>query len=918
MPSVHYNERAWGIELISRINAYCTNRTKPIIAAGGEHTLRGSNGSLFPDVLLFGDEQGVRVRHGWELKFPDTPVSDPDFYSNAEKKANRLQVNSFLLWNVNEAVLYIKGVNGVFLERKRWGPLGVTEREMVRESMPLWEALLGEILDDLNNFFMNGELKSSALHEIIDDGFMAGFIDEFKGVAAGSIKNMANTSAFIEAEIQRWWNLNASEYGKKPGGNVEYNIIAMVALTGWLNRFLFCQYLKSFHQVAVVVETVSLGCSLTEAARIFQNISVQCDFLQILFPTIASEHIGEEAWQGLCQVNDLLTEAGRVSVSQEVLQRVMENALQLSRRKAAGQYATPNALACFLVGLAVENRIGHVMDPCCGTGTIVRAAYELKRSRNQTVEGALSTLWASDKFQFPLSLCTMALADPQAMGSVVQIFCSDVFDLRENNAVVLADPNTGNKISRMLPLMSSIVSNLPFVRFESIEHDDQGIRLFLQSIEEEDQISKKSDLFAYIIVYLEKLLQPQGRAGVIVSNAWLGTEWGKKLRAVMAQRFCIRTVVISGAGRWFENAEVVTTLLVLEKKSEHTRQEPVKFVTTLKPLSDWNVDKTNAMIADVLASTGDHVSDLLRINTYSDEELAEIEQVCASWACFFSDVRWILDIRTSLTKVSSLFQIARGQRRGWNNLFYPQQGHGIESDYIVSVLRTMADVHTYMARSDVEAFCCSESIEDLERLGHHGAVRWIRSFEGAYNNSGQPLTEVLASPGCYWYEMAPNTLADIVLGMNPEDRLFAAMMSRQGFVDQRLIRMTKLSSHLDVALAHALLNTTLGMFFIEAAGFGRALGALDLQPTKLRSVFYMLNPALLAEQQRSDIKEAFDVIKNRDVLHVRDELHMEDRRNLDRTVLEAYGLENYEGKITRSLLELYRIRKAVKENATDN
>ena len=59
--------------------------------AGGEYSLsEQEERTLFPDVILFGDDQGVRVRHGWELKFPDTQITNDEFYDNARTKAQKI------------------------------------------------------------------------------------------------------------------------------------------------------------------------------------------------------------------------------------------------------------------------------------------------------------------------------------------------------------------------------------------------------------------------------------------------------------------------------------------------------------------------------------------------------------------------------------------------------------------------------------------------------------------------------------------------------------------------------------------------------------------------------------------------------------------------------------------------------------
>lgn len=96
MAKVNINERSWAIDLISEINKYIVNKQIKIQHAGGESTLKNTSGSLFPDVLLFGDSNKGDILQGWELKMPDTSINDVEFFNNAKKKADLLKLDSFL------------------------------------------------------------------------------------------------------------------------------------------------------------------------------------------------------------------------------------------------------------------------------------------------------------------------------------------------------------------------------------------------------------------------------------------------------------------------------------------------------------------------------------------------------------------------------------------------------------------------------------------------------------------------------------------------------------------------------------------------------------------------------------------------------------------------------------------------------
>lgn len=70
----------------------------------------------------------------------------------------------------------------------------------------------------------------------------------------------------------------------------------------------------------------------------------------------------------------------------------------------------------------------------------------------------------------------------------------------------------------------------------------------------------------------------------------------------------------------------------------------------------------------------------------------------------------------------------------------------------------------------------------------------------------------------------------------------------------------------------------------------------------------------MTNDQKNEIKKAFDNMKNREIKNsIREELAQVDRVYFDREVLKAFGLEQYYEQIVEALLELHSIRSCVKE-----
>ncbi len=153
--------------------------------------------------------------------------------------------------------------------------------------------------------------------------------------------------------------------------------------------------------------------------------------------------------------------------------------------------------------------------------------------------------------------------------------------------------------------------------------------------------------------------------------------------------------------------------------------------------------------------------------------------------------------------------------------------------------------------------------------------------------------------------------SDLITSINPNHRLFFAKLDIRAIVNQRLSTLTPKKSTTDLDLAHALLNSIVGIFFIEALGFGRGLGVLDLSASRLKNDLKMLNPDKLTKQQVLDIKNDFLPLKKRKIEPIRIELKKSDRITFDNTVLESFGILKYKQQILDSFYHLYNMRTSI-------
>lgn len=461
-----------------------------------------------------------------------------------------------------------------------------------------------------------------------------------------------------------------------------------------------------------------------------------------------------------------------------------------------------------------------------------------------------------------------------------------------------------------LPAFGTVVSNLPFVPFEIIPDDDRDE---ISKMPLASELDGRSDLYCYIATKIADVIKPGGTLGIITSNSWLGTNAGIKLLEVLKKKYNFKQVHISGKGRWFKNADVVTTIIVLEKK-KNVQSSDTAFWLWKKSLDDLkeDVNAENTLVNSALLGLEiDRTT--AQMSRYSSQQMDDILSLNVCYNALFHDVDWLLEVKDKMLPINEVFRVFRGSRRGWDSLFYPQKGeHKIEADYLKKVLKNAKNVTNLVATADGDAFCCGLSIRDLENLGHTGAIEWIAKFSDQRNGVGKPLPNVLKKNGMQWYELQDNEIAEIFTMMNPDQRLFFAKFEKPSFVNQRLIGLTHKAAYPDGELNHALLNSMLTMFYIEASGFGRGLGVLDVNKDSI-SKCYMLNPKLVSTSDRQKILAAFEKVKARKIMKVSEELNDESRLLFEHEVLRSFGIDEYFEKIKSSLLSMQEARATARE-----
>ncbi len=898
-----YNERSWAIDLIGHIKLISCTINRVIKDAGGEHSINTGSESLFPDVLLFGDKANASILQGWELKMPDTKIDDLEFYNNAKKKAITLGLNSFVLWNVSCARLFLKDTQtGDFVVIKEWDDLKyVVKREDVISNKLNWEKLAEKILLFINDLLENGKILGKDFVESYKNGGIPAIILENAPDLASKLSQEIKHNSDFRNKITIWWELYESEYER----DKKEIVLAKSIITNWIVKFIFSNLLREHDLRAKIVENIRINTSPEEALIIFKQLSEECNFWTVFSHSLGLEKITDRAWTQLLEFNQLLCDLNIGSIDQSQLSELLEATVDVSVRKVKGQYSTPKSVAKLLVHLCIRDiPQSRFLDPCCGSGTIAREAIALKSEYNTDYQTISKTIYASDLDAHSVQISSLSLVNPAFFDLPLRLFSQDVFELTNDSTVEFRNPSNGKKFSEKLAEFDAIATNLPFI-------SQGGRKLYLSSLNKamqlfpkEQKMSMKADISAYIPFVLAGLLKEEGRLGIVITNAWLGTDWGNQFFENLMKSFQVRYVLTSGKGRWFKNAEIVANIIILDKSNSQNDHSNIKFVV----LNDYidaldekgKIDFLSSKIQDERKSDS-----LVSIREVSYEKVLKFKKFGLSGNAQFVNCDWVLDL--PLMPLNKVFDVYRGERRGLNDMFYPEGSHQIENYYLKPLIKNSKSFITPQVSADRNAFSCDKSLEELKAINHTGALSWINRF-GTDDNIRK-----LSKKGLFWYQMDANNLGELVMFVNPGDRLFTGRVNPPAFVDQRLI-VLKPKVNLDVDFFHALLNSAIVYFFIEGLGFGRGAGVLDLSSDRVKKYMHILDYSILDNHAMQNIISLYAPIKDRRILPLEQELKQSDRRIFDEYIISAFSLNVSLEEVYSSLIHLFHLRKAVKDD----
>ena len=418
------------------------------------------------------------------------------------------------------------------------------------------------------------------------------------------------TEAKFARKLRRWFNEQGWDFsGQAP----DLERVARQAAYLLINKIVFYTALEE----KLKLNPISIPPTLTDSRilkdtlQAYFNRALDIDYETIFTTDFIDELAFPQSPDAIITLKEVLEDIKRYRMSRldyDIIGRIFERLIPFNERHQLGQYFTRSDIVDLILGFCLDKENDKVFDPACGTGTFLVRAYKYKQLQNPRREhqAILETLWGGDIAKFPVSLATINLAvrDLRAEENYPGMFQKDFFKLHPD-LVEFTPPRKvivrgvgKQKIERELPrYFDCLVGNPPYTRQEEMEELIGGEGYKKEIIKTVTHyrnrkiadLGKRAGIHAHFFLHGWKFLIEGGRFGFIVSNSWLDVDYGKFLQEFFLKHYKIVAIIESKVERWFEDADVNTCIVILEKCSQKKARDEnrARFVYLKKPLTGF-------------------------------------------------------------------------------------------------------------------------------------------------------------------------------------------------------------------------------------------------------------------------------------------------------------------------------------------
>ena len=393
--------------------------------------------------------------------------------------------------------------------------------------------------------------------------------------------------------------------------------------------------------------------------------------------------------QTLSSLGDLISYLHQIRWSEinvDIIGRVFEGLIYTERRHLLGQHYTETTVVDLILSATLKQP-AKVLDPSCGSGTFLVRALNYWKANYQVSQKNL-------EFTEGMDIDKLA-----SMLSKVNLYIQGLSIIKDNKTF---NPKIYHQDFFKIPLANSdvtyAITNPPYTRQEEMTmafYDKDYKKNFDVTVEDIPDWDKRASIYAYFLVRGAKLLKPNGRLGFIVENSWLNTEYGHPLKKWFLKDYSIEFVIESIRERWFQDASIITNILVCEKTQNqnsvsnfiYLKKTLVELFGVPPPSNDTVAnqnyyEKMQELFSKAKKTKSDkdysiQETDDYRIVSIKKELLEKIEDNLGKWGImkgskeyFEIIIEYLNQRNVNLKPLDTIIDVERGITSNANEIFY--------------------------------------------------------------------------------------------------------------------------------------------------------------------------------------------------------------------------------------------------------
>ena len=396
------------------------------------------------------------------------------------------------------------------------------------------------------------------------------------GIDSPVIKETVGSPVLFEILAQQ-----AKETREKVSGEAIKGIAADLAAYILVNQLLLHRILSKALILPKRLERISAPAELNAYFKEIQDIdykAVYCIDIASNIPPAATAEINT-AITAICAIQPEELKA-------DLLGRIFHEFLPSETRKRLGAFYTRPQAAEILAGLAIDRADEKVLDPACGSGTLLVGAYKRKmaagkvRPHRKLVEEELTGIDIMP-FAAHLAALNLTMQSPMEVTNRTRIGIGNSLHLARGNeiggvarwlrtfggdvtSIDVEEPLIKGEVFKIEPA-NVVIMNPPFTRKERLTPGMKGIGLSMFG---------EQNYWAYFIALADSLLRKNGKIAAVLPRDLFRGEYSRRVREYLFKEgaYSLKYIVKSTKDTAFsERARFRDFLVVLQKGDSQTK-----------------------------------------------------------------------------------------------------------------------------------------------------------------------------------------------------------------------------------------------------------------------------------------------------------------------------------------------------------